>query len=137
MSYTHLIKIEHIFIEEYFSIGLNGRQIGKKIKRGHEAVYRVIRQLKEGKTAIKIYQQYKKDKQNCGRKLIQLPNDEIDYINEKVAEGWIPDVIIGRKEKPISCCMKTLYRLFEKGISSQVKLPMKRKRKPNGHQEKR
>lgn len=137
MSYTHLTKTELIFIEEYFAIGLKGRQIASKLKRGHEAIYRVIRELKEGKTAIEVYLQYKKNKQKCGRKPIQLPQDEIDYINEKVADGWTPDVIIGRKEKSISCSMKTLYRLFERGVFSQEKLPMKGKRKPNGHQEKR
>lgn len=137
MSYTHLTRTELIFIEEYFTIGLNGREIAEKLKRGHEAVYRVIRQLKKGKTAIEFYLEYKKNKQNCGRKPIQLPQDEIDYINEKVSEGWTPDVIIGRQEKMISCGMKTLYRLFEKGTFSQEKLPMKGKRKPNGHQEKR
>ncbi|GAA4063792.1 IS30 family transposase [Amphibacillus indicireducens] len=137
MSYTHLTKTELIFIEEYYSIGLKGRQIAEKLNRGHEAIYRVIRQLKDGKTAIEIYLDYKKNKQKCGRKPIQLTQDEMEHINQKVAEGWTPDVIIGRKEKTISCGMKTLYRLFEKGIFNQNKLPMKGKRKPNGHQEKR
>src|SRR5690625_1412842 len=99
MSYTHLTKRELIFIEEYNEIGLKGRQIASKLERGHEAVYRIIRQLKEGKTAIEIYLQYKKNKQRCGRKPIQLPLDEIDYINKEVEDDWTPDVIIGRKEK--------------------------------------
>src|SRR5699024_2824932 len=137
MSYTHLTKTELIFIENYHAIGMKGRQIAKKLRRGHEAIYRVLRQLKVGKTAIEIYSQYKKNKQNCGRKPIQLTQDEIDYINDKVNEDWTPDVIIGRKERPISCGMKTLYRMFEKGIFCQEKLTMKGKRKPNGHKEKR
>lgn len=137
MSYTHLTKTEIIFIEEYFTLGLKGRTIAKRLQRGHEAVYRIIRQLKAGKTAIEIYQEYVENKQNCGRKAIVLPQDEIDYINEKLADDWTPDVIIGRKEKTISCSMKTLYRQFEKGIFDKDKLPMKGKRKPNGHQEKR
>jgi len=33
--------------------------------------------------------------------------------------------------------MKTLYCMFAKGIFSQEKLPMKGKRKPSGHQERR
>ncbi|BCZ35687.1 hypothetical protein GVanDAA622_03780 [Enterococcus faecium] len=49
----------------------------------------------------------------------------------------MPDVIIGRKERPVSCGMRTLYRLFSKGIFDVDTLPMKGKRKPNGHQEKR
>src|SRR5690625_2994236 len=137
MSYTHLTKTELIFIEKYHAIGMKGRQIAEKLRRGHEAIYRVLRQLKAGKTAIEIYIQYKKNKQKCGRKPIQLSQDEIDYINKKVDEDWTPDIIIGRKERPISCGMKTLYRMFEKGIFCQEKLPMKGKRKPNGHQEKR
>ena len=124
-------------MEEYYSIGLKGRQIAEKLNRGHEAVYRVIRQLKDGKTAIDIYLNYKKNKQKCGRKPIKLPQHEINYINEKADAGWTPDVIIGREERQISCSMKTLYRLFEKGVFNQNKLPMKGKRKPNGHQEKR
>jgi len=137
MSYTHLTKTELIFIEEYHTIGIKGRQIAKKLQRGHEAIYRIIRKLKAGKTAIKIYLEYKNNKQKCGRKPIELPKDQIKYINEKLAADWTPDVIIGRNEKPISCSMKTLYRQFEKGILDTDKLPMKGKRKPNGHQEKR
>jgi len=58
MSYTHLIKTELVFIEEYHFFGHSGRTIAKKIKRGHEAVYRVIRQLKKGFTAFDIYLRY-------------------------------------------------------------------------------
>lgn len=137
MSYTHLTKTELIFIKKYHAIGMKGRQIAENLRRGHEAIYRVIRQLKAGKTAIEIYIQYKKNKQECGRKPIHLPQDEIDYVNDKVDEGWTPDVIVGRKEKSISCDMRTLYRMFEKGVFCQRKLPMKGKRKPNGHKEKR
>lgn len=137
MSYTHLTKTELIFIEEYHAIGLKGRHIAKKLGRGHETIYRIIRQLKQGQTAIEIYLKYKQNKPNCGRKPIELPQEEINYINEKLSEDWTPDVIIGRKERHISCSMKTLYRLFKKGIFNEEKLPMKGKRKPNGHQEKR
>src|SRR5690625_4707998 len=111
MSYTHLTKTELIFIEEYYTIGFKGRQIAEKLQRGHESIYRVIRQLKEGKTAIDIYHQYKKNKQKCERKPIQLPQEEIDHINEKLEQGWTPDVIIRRKEKHIYCSMKTLYQM--------------------------
>ena len=97
----------------------------------------IIRKIKQGKTVIEIYSEYKQNKRKCGRKPIELPQDEIDYINEKLSENWTPDIIIGRKEKTISCSMKTLYRMFTKGIFSQDKLPMKGKRNPNGHQEKR
>src|SRR5699024_8070459 len=99
MSYTHLTKTELVFIEEYHAFGLSGRKIAKKLKRGHETIYRIVRQLNEGFTAIDIYFQYQANKARCGRKKIQLTLSERNHINEKVREGWTPDVIIGRKEK--------------------------------------
>lgn len=72
MSYTHLTKTELVFIEEYHEFGLSGRKIANKLKRGHEAVYRVIRQLKEGLTVIDVYLQYPTYKAKCARKKIQL-----------------------------------------------------------------
>lgn len=71
----------------------------------------------------------KKIRKKCGRKVIQLPAHEVDYIKEKVTLGWTPDVIIGRKERPVSCGMRTLYRLFSKGIFDIDTLPMKGKKK--------
>lgn len=137
MSYTHLTKTELVFIEEYHEFGLSGRKIADKLKRGHESIYRVIRQLTKGFTAIEIYLQYQANKAKCGRKKINLTPSETEYINEKTLEGWTPDVIIGRNEKPISCSMRTLYRKFQSGEFNQRDLPMQGKRKPNGHQEKR
>lgn len=46
-------------------------------------------------------------------------------------------MIIGRAEHPIACSIRTLYRMFEKGQFDPLSLPLKGKRKPNGHQEKR
>ena len=80
---------------------------------------------------------YKENKQRCGRKKIVLPKKEQAYIKEKIGLGWTPDVIVGRKEKPISCSMRTLYRQFKEKVFDEATLPMKGKRKPNGHQERR
>src|SRR5699024_12318143 len=99
MYYTHHTKTELVFIEQYHAFGLSCRKIAKKLKRGHEPIYRIVRQLNEGFTAIDIYFQYQANKARCGRKKIQLTLSEINHINEKVREGWTPDVIIGRKEK--------------------------------------
>lgn len=38
------------------------------------------------------------------------------YVQEKVAQGWSHDVIIGRGEFPIDCSARTLYRRFKKGL---------------------
>ncbi len=63
------------------------RKIANKLKRDHEAVYRVIRQLKEGLTAIDVYLQYQANKAKCRRKNTQLTPNEKDYIHEKVRDG--------------------------------------------------
>jgi|SRR5690625_3026895 len=83
MSYTHLTKTELVFIEEYHEIGLTGRKIAKKLTRSHEAIYRVISQLKKGLSAIDIYRQYKINKSNCGRKRITLPPKEKSIYQQK------------------------------------------------------
>src|SRR5699024_12662398 len=137
MSYTHLTKTELVFIEDYHGIGLSGRKIAKKLKRGHETIYRVIRQLKKGLNAIDVHLKYKSNKAKCGRKKIQLKPDEKTYIKEKVRDGWTPDVIIVRNERAIYCSMSTLYRKFALGTFDVNALPMQGKRKPNSHQEKR
>src|SRR5699024_9230420 len=48
-----------------------------------------------------------------------------------------PDTIMGRAEQPLSCSMRTLYRLFERGNFDVRTLPMKGKRRPNGYVERR
>lgn len=46
-------------------------------------------------------------------------------------------MIVGRAAFPISYSARTIYRMFKKGLFDSSDLPMKGKRKPNGHQEKR
>lgn len=108
MSYFHFTKTELVFIEEYHSLDHSGRKIANKLKRGHETIYRITRQLKNGFTALDIYLQYKENKSNCGRKKIELPSSEIDYVNEKVRQSWTPDIILERNEKLIFCSASTL-----------------------------
>ena len=129
MSYAHLTRTDLVFIVEYHSLGHTGRKIAENLKRGHETIYRVIRQLHDGFTALDIYLTYKENKLNCGRTNIELPSSEIDYINEKTRQDWTPDVIIDRNEKPISYSISTLYRLFKSGLFNQEKSPDERQTK--------
>ena len=46
-------------------------------------------------------------------------------------------MIVGRSEMKLDCSVRTLYRMFQTGVFNVRDLPMKGKRKPNGHQEKR
>ncbi len=137
MTYKHLTIDELTMIESYYLQHNKPVEIANRMGRAIQTIYNVVNKFKQGKTALDYWHQYKENKKKCGRKVIQLPAHEVDYIKEKVTLGWTPDVIIGRKGRPVSCGMRTLYRLFSKGIFDIDTLPMKGKRKPNGHQEKR
>ena len=125
------------WIETYLTIGLSAPQIAYKLERSNQPIYNVKHFLETGKTILDYYRRYKENKTICGAKRIDLPDDQVDYIKEKVADNGIPDVIIGRAEKEISCSMRTLYRRFQDSeVFNVARLPMKGKRKSNGYKEK-
>ena len=133
MTYTHLTPM----IEAYAKAHQSVTKTAQMLKRSRQTIYTVYAYLKDGHTAFEYYQNYKKNKAKCGRRSIVLPAEQVGYIRKKVVQGWTPDVIIGRGEFPIGCSVRTLYRMFKMGIFDCSDLPMKGKRKPNGHQEKR
>lgn len=138
MAYTHLTIDELTWIECYFNTGIKVVEIAKKLERSNQTIYNVINFLKQGYTVIEYHQRYRENKQRCGAKKKEFTENQIQYINEKVQQGWTPDVIIGRNETKINCSMRTLYRHFKENPVFDVKsLPMKGKRKPNGYQENR
>lgn len=137
MTYTHLTTNELVMIEAYHHQNISVAIIAERLKRSRQPIYNVINFLKQGNSAIDYYKRYKENKKRCGRQKIVLPHEEQEYIKEKIAKGWTPDVIIGRAEQPISCSMRTLYRRFEDETFDRTALPMKGKRKPNGYNERR
>jgi len=137
MTYTHLTTDELVMIESYYHQNISVAKIAIYLNRTRTPIYAVINFLKEGHTALEYYQQYKENKRHCGRHRIVLPKQQQAYIKDKVAQGWTPDVIIGRAEEPIKCSVRTLYRQFKEKIFDETTLPMKGKRKPNGHKERR
>ncbi len=112
MTYKHLTIDELTMIESYYLQHNKPVEIANRMGRAIQTIYNVVNKFKQGKTALDYWHQYKENKKKCGRKVIQLPAHEVDYIKEKVTLGWTPDVIIGRKERPVSCGMRTLYRDF-------------------------
>lgn len=67
-----------------------------------------------------------------------LQGNKPNTLKTKFQRAGPPDVIIGRAEKDIGCSMRTLYRRFkESSLFDVTTLPMKGKRKPNGHKETR
>ncbi|SIO09936.1 Transposase and inactivated derivatives, IS30 family [Carnobacterium alterfunditum] len=137
MTYTHLTTDELVMIESYYHKNISVAKIAIYLNRTRTPIYTVINFLKEGHTALEYYQQYKENKRRCGRHRIVLPKKQQAYIKDKVAQGWTPDVIIGRAEESIKCSVRTLYRQFKEKIFDETTLPMKGKRKPNGHKERR
>lgn len=137
MTYKHLTIDELTMIASYFLQGIKPVEIAKRMNRAIQIIYNVVKQFKLGISVLEYWHAYKENKKKYGRKSIRLSKQEVDYIKEQVKLGWTLDVIIGRQEQAISCCIRTLYRLFSKGIFDVKTLPMKGKRKYNGYQEKR
>ena len=137
MTYTHLTTDELVLIESYYYQTKKVIFVAKRLKRSRQTIYNVYNALDDGLSILDYYQRYRTNKKNCGRRSTFLPDNEKEYIQKKVAQGWTPDVIVGRAELSISCSARTLYRLFKRGYFDASSLPMKGKRKPNGHKEKR
>ena len=138
MTYNHLTISELSFIQNFWNQGVKAYIVAKTLKRSAETIYRVFRFLDAGYSISEYYENYRANKYKSGRKPIVLPNDELEYIKEKVSLGWTPDTIIGRNEKHISCSMRTLYRIFKRSKDLDVtSLPMKGKMHPNGYVERR
>ncbi|MBF0832618.1 IS30 family transposase, partial [Lactobacillus murinus] len=138
MTYNHLTISELSFIQNFWNQGVKAYIVAKTLKRSAETIYRVFRFLDAGNSISEYYENYRTNKAKSERKPIVLPNDELEYIKEKVSLGWTPDTIIGRNEKHISCSMRTLYRIFKRSnVLDVTSLPMKGKRHPNGYVERR
>ena len=139
MTYTHLTIDELTTIYSFWRNGEKAYYVAHALRRSAETVYRIYRFLNTGDTISDYQRSYRTHKHHCGRKPIQLPDDEIDYIRSKIQAGWQPDTIIGRSERHFSCGVRTLYRMFTRGAFgfSTKDLPMRGKRHPNGYVERR
>lgn len=139
MTYTHLTIDELATIYSFWKLGKKAYLVAPALHRSAETVYRIYRFLDAGGTIIDYQCHYRKHKQHCGRKPIQLRPDELAYIQAKTQAGWQPDTIINRQERAFSCGVRTLYRLFKRGVLglSTKDLPMHGKRHPNGYIERR
>lgn len=137
MTYTHLTTDELVLIESYYYQTKKVTFVARQLKRSRQTIYNVYNALDDDLSILDYYQRYKTNKKKCGRRTVTLLDNQTEYIQKKVVQGWTPDVIIGRAEVPISCSVSTLYRLFKRGLFDSSILPMKGKRKPNGYKEKR
>lgn len=67
--------------------------------------------------------------------IIELLHDQVEYIKEKVADPWTPEVIIGRVEKDIYCFMRTLYSRFINSKTFNVSTQPMKGKEFNSHKE--
>ncbi|MDL2063800.1 IS30 family transposase [Lactiplantibacillus paraplantarum] len=139
MTYTHLTIDELTTIYSFWKLNKKAYRVAAALHRSAETVYRIYRFLDAGGTLIDYQQHYRRHKQHCGRKSIQLAPDELVYIQAKIQAGWQPDTIINRHERSFSCGVRTLYRIFKHdafGLFAKD-LPMHGQRHPNGYVERR
>lgn len=116
MSNKHITIEQLIFIEKYYIEGLTGREAARRLRIGKDKVLHYFKQLKANKSTSEIYNQYKRNKQKCGRKKIQLSQRKLEDIEKKLNNDWSIDAICGRdkREKQLErVCTKTLYRIVK------------------------
>ena len=77
-----------------------------------------------------LQRRYKVNKKRCRRNKISFTESEKDFIQTHLDLSWILDVIKGVYPDRISCSMRTLYQLADRGIFKKENLPWKGKRKP-------
>lgn len=132
MAYKHLTMKEIIWIENYYDEGIKAYKVASKLKRSAQTIYNVYSFFKDGGNAVDYYERYKENKRKCGAKKKTFTSEQINYINNKVNQGWSPDIIIGRGEMDLECSAKTLYRRFQDHSDFRPEdLPVKGKRKKN------
>ena len=135
-SSYHKRACELVMIEAYYQENIKVSAIVTSLGRSKQTIYNVINYLKEGHSAYDYYNRYKVNKKRCGRNKTSLTQSEKDFIQTHLEQNWSLDVIKGTYPDRISCSMRTLYRLADRGILKKEDLPWKGKRKPNGHSEK-
>ena len=136
MTYTRLTTNELVMIEAYYQENTKVSDIVTSLGRSKQTIYNVINYLKEGDSAYDYYNRYKVNKKRCGRNKTSLTQSEKDFIQTHLEQNWSLDVIKGTYPDRVSCSMRTLYRLADRGILKKEDFPWKGKRKPNGHSEK-
>ncbi|KXU13585.1 Mobile element protein [Streptococcus oralis] len=137
MTYAHLTINKLVIIESYVKNATPTAEIARLLHRSRQTIHKVVQFFKQGFNALDYLERYQANKKQCGRRKTQLSEEEKNFIQEHLDKDWSLDVIKGTFPDKISCSMRTLYRLGERGILSKDDFPWKGKRKANGHTEKR
>ena len=125
MPKKHITINELRNIELNYKNGISALECSKIMELGKDKIYRYYKEFISGKTILSIYENYKRNKKNCGRKLIEISESYLKSIDEKLDKDWSLDAISGRDKLDKSeerVCTSTLYRLAKKGIIDCKKL---------------
>lgn len=102
-------------------------------------VYKIINFFKvdERRTIADYFEERKSNRRKCGRKPIVQSVEEIEYCQQKIEEGYAPDIIANGLERKISISKSTFYNRVKEGLYDKKKLPFRGKRRSNGAKESR
>ncbi len=141
MAHKQFTMDDIILIEKYYLADVTTSRIieimGKK-----QPVYDVINFFKTGKNSKEFWEQRKTKQSRCGRKRLKLSVEEEGHVEHLLRQKWSLDRIANHHKADstflaFSMGATTLYRRVREGMFDKHLLPMKGKRKPNGHKEKR
>ena len=103
-------------MKAYFQENIKVLDIANSLGRSKQTIYNVINYLKEGHSAYDYYNRYKINKKRCGRNKTSLSQAEKNFIQTHLDLSWSLDFINRAHPDRISCSMRTLYRLADRGI---------------------
>ena len=84
MTYTHLTTDELVIIESYFKMNQSVAKTAHCLNRSRQTIHKVYLFFKQGKSAFRILSNsIKKNKSNCGRRPLVLPEEQSEYIRKK------------------------------------------------------
>ena len=128
MTYAHLTTNDLVMIEAYYQENIKVLDIVTSLGRSKQTIYNVINYLKRG-TLLMITITDIKSIRNAvaGIKPVLRKQKKI-FIQTHLVQNWSLDVIKGTYPDRVSCSMRTLYRLADRGILKKEDLPWKGKR---------
>ena len=103
-------------IKAYFQENIKVLDIANSLGRSKQTIYNVINYLKEGHSAYDYYKRYKVNKNRCRRNKTSLSQAEKNFIQTHLDLSWSLDILKGTYPDRVSCSMRTLYRLADRGI---------------------
>lgn len=139
MSYRHFSIEEREMILKYRTLKLSINKIANILNRNKGSVSRELKRnsINGEYSPFKAQENYKQNKQRCGRKNKLLTNTNLKIaVLHALEEDWSPEQIHGRlkMENSFKISFKTIYRAIENGVLNVIaKQVLRRKGKSRKH----